>query len=162
DFGMVPYEAFLAEKPVVTTSDAGGPLEIVADRRTGLVCEPRAASLAQACVWLRSHVDEARTWGRAGRAIAERVTWDDAIGRLLAYAVLDNRIPPLWETRPEDFPLAGEVLSLATGLIVHSRHVEQRARTAGFEGRIWRVPHPAWPVPPIEPADPGGRPLLGC
>ena len=29
---------------------------------------------------------------------------------MLAYAVLDNRIPPLWETRPEDFPLAGEVL----------------------------------------------------
>ncbi len=42
DFGMVPFEAFLAEKPVVTTVDAGGPLEVVADRRTGLVCEPRA------------------------------------------------------------------------------------------------------------------------
>jgi hypothetical protein len=26
---MVPYEAFLAEKPVVTTTDAGGPLEVV-------------------------------------------------------------------------------------------------------------------------------------
>ena len=37
DFGMVPYEAFLSEKPVVTTTDAGGPLEVVADRRTGLV-----------------------------------------------------------------------------------------------------------------------------
>ena len=32
------------------------------------------------------------------------------VGRLLAYAVLDNKLPPLWETRPEDFPLAGEVL----------------------------------------------------
>jgi hypothetical protein len=32
---MVPYEAFLAEKPVVTTTDAGGPLEVVTDRRTG-------------------------------------------------------------------------------------------------------------------------------
>src|SRR6266566_3149321 len=46
------------------------------------------------------------------------------VGRLLAYGVLDNRIPPLWETRPEEFPLAGEVLGLATGLIVHSHHVE--------------------------------------
>src|SRR6266542_566829 len=60
DFGMVPYEAFLSEKPVVTTTDAGGPLEVVADRRTGLVCEPRAAALAQACSWLRDHVDEAK------------------------------------------------------------------------------------------------------
>ena len=37
------------------------------------------------------------------------------VGRLLAYAVLDNKLPPLWETRPEDFPLAGEVLDHATG-----------------------------------------------
>jgi glycosyltransferase involved in cell wall biosynthesis len=84
DFGMVPYEAFLSEKPVVTTHDAGGPLEIVADRRTGLVCEPRAEAVAEGCSWLREHVDEARSWGRAGKALAEEVTWDRAIERLLA------------------------------------------------------------------------------
>jgi len=84
DFGMVPYEAFLAEKPVVTTVDAGGPLEVVADRRTGLVCEPRAAALAEACVWLGDHRDEAREWGRAGKEIARRVNWDETIARLLS------------------------------------------------------------------------------
>ncbi|TML03032.1 MAG: glycosyltransferase family 4 protein [Actinobacteria bacterium] len=84
DFGMVPYEAFLAEKPVVTTTDSGGPLEVVADRRTGLVCEPRAAALAEACSWLRQHVEDAKAWGRAGKEIARRVSWDEAIARLLA------------------------------------------------------------------------------
>ena len=84
------------------------------------------------------------------------------VGRLLAYAVLDNRIPPLWETRPEDYPLAGEVLDLTTGLIVHSRYVERRAREAGFAGPIRRVPHPAWPVPELEPVELDGEPLLGC
>jgi glycosyltransferase involved in cell wall biosynthesis len=84
DFGMVPYEAFLAEKPVVTTTDAGGPLEVVTDRRTGLVCEPRAAALAEACSWLRMHVDDAKAWGRAGKDIARRVSWDETIARLLA------------------------------------------------------------------------------
>jgi glycosyltransferase involved in cell wall biosynthesis len=84
DFGMVPYEAFLAEKPVVTTTDAGGPLEVVADRRTGLVCEPRAAALAEACSWLRAHVDDAKAWGRAGKEIAGRVSWDETIARLLS------------------------------------------------------------------------------
>jgi glycosyltransferase involved in cell wall biosynthesis len=84
DFGMVPYEAFLAAKPVVTTTDAGGPLEVVADRRTGLVCEPRADALAQACSWLRTHVDEAKAWGNAGKEIARRVSWDETIARLLA------------------------------------------------------------------------------
>jgi glycosyltransferase involved in cell wall biosynthesis len=84
DFGMVPFEAFLAEKPVVTTTDAGGPLEVVADRRTGLVCEPSAAALAAACAWLRGHVDDAKAWGLAGKEIARRVSWDGTIERLLA------------------------------------------------------------------------------
>ena len=43
DYGMVPFEAFLSEKPVVTTTDAGGPLEIVHDRETGVVVAPDAA-----------------------------------------------------------------------------------------------------------------------
>src|SRR4051794_16963822 len=84
DFGMVPYEAFLAEKPVVTTTDAGGPLEVVSDRRTGIVCEPRADALAEACSWLREHLDDAKTWGRAGKEIARRVSWGETIARLLA------------------------------------------------------------------------------
>jgi len=84
DFGMVPYEAFLSEKPVLTTSDAGGPLEIVADHETGIVTAPEPAALAEACSFLRGHPDDARTWGRAGKAIAERVTWDACIDTLLS------------------------------------------------------------------------------
>jgi glycosyltransferase involved in cell wall biosynthesis len=84
------------------------------------------------------------------------------VGRLLAYAVLDNKLPPLWETRPEDFPLVGEVLQHATGLIAHSQYVERRARENGYEGPIFRIPHPAWPVPELAPADVEGDPLIGC
>ncbi|HET9242292.1 MAG TPA: glycosyltransferase family 4 protein [Gaiella sp.] len=84
------------------------------------------------------------------------------VGRLLAHGVLDKRLPPLWEARPEEFPLAGEVLSLATGLIVHSRYVEGRARGAGFEGPIARVPHPAWPRPDVAAAPVAGDPLIGA
>jgi glycosyltransferase involved in cell wall biosynthesis len=79
-------------------------------------------------------------------------------GRLLAYGVLDNRLPPLWETRPQDFPLAGEILRLAQSLIVHSRYVEEGARAAGYEGPISRIPHPAWRH---DAASPQGR-LIGC
>jgi glycosyltransferase involved in cell wall biosynthesis len=82
DFGMVPYEAFLAEKPVVTTTDAGGPLEVVTDRVTGLVCAPRAEEIAAAFASL--DVADAAAWGRAGREIALSVNWDATIGRLLA------------------------------------------------------------------------------
>jgi glycosyltransferase involved in cell wall biosynthesis len=84
DFGMVPYEAFLSQKPVVTTLDAGGPLEVVHDRETGVVVAPDPVALAQACAYLAAHVDEAKAWGRAGKAVAERVTWDACIDALLA------------------------------------------------------------------------------
>ena len=81
DFGMVPFEAFLAEKPVVTTTDAGGPLDVVHARETGRVVEPTVDAIAGA---LAIGEDEARAWGKAGKALAERVTWDNAIDRLLA------------------------------------------------------------------------------
>jgi glycosyltransferase involved in cell wall biosynthesis len=84
DYGMVPFEAFLSEKPVVTTTDAGGPLEIVRDRETGVVVAPEARQVADACAWLGSHPDEARAWGRAGKTVAERVTWDACIDALLS------------------------------------------------------------------------------
>jgi glycosyltransferase involved in cell wall biosynthesis len=84
DFGMVPYEAFLSGKPVVTTVDAGGPLEVVHDSETGLVVAPEPADIARACAYLASHLDEATAWGRAGQAIAERVTWDACVDALLS------------------------------------------------------------------------------
>jgi glycosyltransferase involved in cell wall biosynthesis len=84
DYGMVPYEAFLSQKPVVTTTDAGGPLDVVSDRRTGLVVEPRTDSVAGAVRFLREHPDDARSWGQAGKEVAEQVTWDHAIERLLS------------------------------------------------------------------------------
>jgi len=83
DFGMVPYEAFLSGKPVVTAADSGGPLEVVRDRETGIVAAPQAESVAQACAYLAAHVDEAKAWGRAGRDVARRVTWDACVDALL-------------------------------------------------------------------------------
>jgi glycosyltransferase involved in cell wall biosynthesis len=84
DYGLVPYEAFLSQKPVITATDSGGPLDIVHDRETGLVVAPTVDELARACVWLREHEDEARTLGNAGRELARAVTWDSCIDRLLA------------------------------------------------------------------------------
>jgi glycosyltransferase involved in cell wall biosynthesis len=84
DFGMVPYEAFRAAKPVVTTSDAGGPLEVVEDGRNGRVVEPEPARVAAALRELLSDEATARSFGAAGQAAGAAVTWDNAIGKLLA------------------------------------------------------------------------------
>jgi len=81
DYGLVPYEAFLSEKPVITTTDAGGPLDIVHDGRTGRVVAPTREDLARALTFTE---DEARTLGRAGHEIARAVTWKSCVERLLA------------------------------------------------------------------------------
>jgi glycosyltransferase involved in cell wall biosynthesis len=84
DYGIVPYEAFLSGKPVVTTVDAGGPLEVVQDGETGLVVAPDAAEIAGACARLAGSVAEAQALGEAGKAVAERITWDVCIDALLS------------------------------------------------------------------------------
>jgi glycosyltransferase involved in cell wall biosynthesis len=84
DYGLVPYEAFLSQKPVITATDAGGPLDIVRDRETGLVVAPTVDELARACTWLRDNHAEAQTLGRAGRELASAVTWEACVDRLLA------------------------------------------------------------------------------
>jgi len=82
DYGLVPYEAFLSDKPVITTTDAGGPLDIVHDGETGRVVAPRSEELARALTFSE---DEARTLGRAGHEIARSVTWDRCVERLLEF-----------------------------------------------------------------------------
>jgi glycosyltransferase involved in cell wall biosynthesis len=111
------------------------------------------------------HLIAGITIGRGnGRGYLDAMERDLGVaGRLLGLGVLDNLLPLLWETQPERFPLSGVVLDQARGLIVHSRYVAQRAREAGYDGRLWRIPHPVWPTPAPERArDVGGEPLIGC
>jgi glycosyltransferase involved in cell wall biosynthesis len=83
---------------------------------------------------------------------------------MLAHGVIDELLPPLWEDRAADYPLAGEVLAPANGLIVHSDYVERLVRDSGYRGPVWRIPHPAWSAP-AEIASAGlpeGRTIIGC
>ena len=111
------------------------------------------------------HLIAGITIGRGnGRGYLDAMERDLGVtGRLLGLGVLDNLLPLLWETQPERFPLSGVVLDQAHGLIVHSHYVGERARAAGYEGRLWQIPHPAWPaVEPAPATDVGGEPLIGC
>jgi glycosyltransferase involved in cell wall biosynthesis len=101
-----------------------------------------------------------RNDGHAYLAAMERDS--GAAGRMLGWGVLEGRVPPLWEVRPTEFPLVGEILDRATGLIVHSHYVEAQVRERGYEGQVWRIPHPAWPTEHVIPAQVEGSPLFGC
>jgi glycosyltransferase involved in cell wall biosynthesis len=88
DLGYVPLEAFLSARPVVTTEDAGGPLEFVRDGETGLVVAPRpdAMGVALRLAWPRE--DALRQMGLAGQRRAAQLTWDEPVAKLLRAAGL--------------------------------------------------------------------------
>ncbi len=110
------------------------------------------------------HLIAGITIGRGhGRGYLDAMERDLGVaGRLLGLGVLDNLLPLLWETQPERFPLAGVVLDHAHGLIVHSDYVARNARAAGYDGRLWRIPHPVWPAEPVVAEPVTGDPLIGC
>lgn len=86
------------------------------------------------------------------------------VGRLLAHGVVDNLVPPIWEHRPQDFPLTSVVLDRADGVICHSRYVERKVREYGYAGPVFVIPMPAWPSVALgERVAPEGRfPVIAC
>lgn len=84
DYGYVTVEAFRSERPVVTTADAGGVLELVGDGTTGLVA-PSSAPKEIAARLDRLHRDRdlAARLGRAGRARVAGIGWDRVVDALL-------------------------------------------------------------------------------
>jgi len=85
DYGYVTVEAFLSGRPVVTTTDAGGPLEFVTDGETGLVAAPEPGALGDALSRL-ADFDEAqlRALGEEGRRRVAHIGWDRVLDRLTA------------------------------------------------------------------------------
>ena len=83
DYGYVTIEAFLAHKPVVTTTDAGGPNEFVIDGVNGCVCEADPEALAEALGRLHADPRRAAAWGHAGYERARTITWEGVIERLV-------------------------------------------------------------------------------
>ena len=76
-------EAYLSRKPVVTTVDAGGPLEFVTDGETGVVAEaePEAIAAAIDALWKLPPARLAEM-GEAGHARVKDINWDNVIDHL--------------------------------------------------------------------------------
>jgi glycosyltransferase involved in cell wall biosynthesis len=79
----VTVEAFLSSKPVITSTDAGGPLEFVTDGETGVVTAPEPEAIAAGIdrLWALPPA-RLREMGEAGRARVAGITWDHVIDRL--------------------------------------------------------------------------------
>ncbi len=85
DYGYVTLEGFAAERPVVTLTDSGGPLEFVVDGETGFVRAPEPKDIAGAFDRLQGDRELAARMGKAGNAFvrAEVPRWPDVVARLL-------------------------------------------------------------------------------
>ena len=80
DYGYVTVEAFLSRKPVVTTTDAGGPLEFVSDGENGLVSDPEPHAIADAIDRLWAFPEaRLREMGEAGRRRVADISWDRVV-----------------------------------------------------------------------------------
>jgi glycosyltransferase involved in cell wall biosynthesis len=83
DYGFVTVEAFMCGKPVITCHDSGGPAELVRDGESGFVTPPTPEDLAIAMRKLMDDRHLAMRMGEAGRTAALKMTWSDAIQKLL-------------------------------------------------------------------------------
>ncbi|MEW6059380.1 MAG: glycosyltransferase family 4 protein [Actinomycetota bacterium] len=85
DYGYVTLEGFAANRPVVTLTDAGGPLEFVADGETGLVAPPEPKAIAESLDRLFVDRALAKRLGTAGHETLRAAVpgWPDVVARLL-------------------------------------------------------------------------------
>jgi glycosyltransferase involved in cell wall biosynthesis len=84
--GYCTMEAFRAAKPVITTTDSGGVLDIVRDGENGQVVTPDPEALAGAMARLQADAARARHMGLAGREAmdAQRLDWPTTVERLVS------------------------------------------------------------------------------
>jgi glycosyltransferase involved in cell wall biosynthesis len=83
DYGYITLEAMLSGKPVITTTDSGGPTELIEDGLDGLVVDPDPAAIGGAIERLLRNRRAARRMGRAGQHRARQVSWERVVATLL-------------------------------------------------------------------------------
>lgn len=94
DYGLVTAEAMQAGKPVITTTDAGGPRELVVHGENGFVCAPDPGALADAMRALAADPALAERLGEAARLRVAGVQWSSVVEGLVGDPLTIVRAPP--------------------------------------------------------------------
>lgn len=83
DYGFVTVEAFCSGKAVLTVRDSGGPSELVRDGANGYITDPTPEALSVAMRRVMDDRTLAIRLGEAGAADAARMTWPEAVQKLM-------------------------------------------------------------------------------
>lgn len=90
DYGLITIEAMLHQKPVITTADAGGPTEFVAEGETGFITRFEEKALAEKIDFLTEHPLEAERMGKNAFEKVKEITWENAVEKLLNGSYADS------------------------------------------------------------------------
>ena len=83
DYGYATVEAFLSRRPVITTNDAGGVLEFLADGGGGFVVDTDPAAIADRIDYLYEHRRACGELGGHGYDLVKDISWDTVVERLV-------------------------------------------------------------------------------
>ncbi len=90
DLGYITIEALRSGKPVITTTDSGGPTEFIVHGVNGFVVAPDKREVAAAMQALVDDPARASAMGSLGPSTVSHVQWEGAVRRLLS-AALDTQ-----------------------------------------------------------------------
>ncbi len=82
DYGYITLEAFLSNKPVITTTDAGGVLEFVHDGINGYVCQASPELIGSKIEFLYRNKKCCEEFGHEGYEAVKDISWDNVIDTL--------------------------------------------------------------------------------
>ena len=84
DYGYITLEAMLSGKPVITTTDSGGPLEFITNGKQGIVCNPKPNELAESFENVMQDKTLAERMGASGYQHYHNlnISWDHVVETL--------------------------------------------------------------------------------
>ncbi|MBM2295140.1 glycosyltransferase family 4 protein [Sulfitobacter pseudonitzschiae] len=84
DYGYITLEAMLSGKPVITSTDAGGPLEFIQHESEGLISKPTPKDLAHNFSRIMQDKNLAETMGASAhkRYMSMNINWDHVVSTL--------------------------------------------------------------------------------
>jgi glycosyltransferase involved in cell wall biosynthesis/SAM-dependent methyltransferase len=102
DYGYITLEAMLSGKPVITTTDAGGPLEFITSGKQGLVSAASPHALAESFEILMQDKAGAERMGAAGHEHYHRlnISWDHVVETLTGQSRPRDSLRPAMAPEP--------------------------------------------------------------